>query len=228
MSRGRAAVSAAVRVVRLVTGLFVYALGQVICVQASIGLAPWDVLNSGLVRRLGGTFGLMNIGVAIVLLLVDVLLKEMPGFGTFANAILIGTMFDWIQRLRLIPLATRFSAGVVMIFLGLVCISLGTFLYIGAGFGSGPRDSLMVALRRRLPGIPVGAIRGAIEAVVLGIGWLLGGSVGIGTVISVFGISVVLQATFRVCRFDPTAVRQESVTDTIRAVLRWGSQNQER
>ncbi len=213
------------RVLRLMTGLFLYALGQVFCMQAAIGLAPWDALNSGLVRCLGGTFGRMNVCVAIVLVFVDLLLKEKLGIGTISNAILIGTFFDWIQSLRLIPQAGRFLPGVGMMLLGLLFISVGTFLYVGAGFGSGPRDSLMVALCRRFRKAPVGVIRGCIEAVVLCIGWLLGGSVGIGTVIAVLGISVILDRTFRLFHFDPAAVQQESLADTVRAIKQWYSHN---
>lgn len=213
------------RLFRLIAGLFLYALGQVFCIQAAIGLAPWDALNSGLVRCLGGTFGRMNVCVAIVLVLVDILLREKLGIGTIFNAIFIGTFFDWIQSLHLIPQAGRFPLGVGMMLLGLALISFGTFLYIGAGFGSGPRDSLMVALSRRFRKAPVGVIRGGIEAVVLCIGWLLGGSVGIGTVIAVLGISVILQMTFRLCRFDPAAVQQESLADTVRGIKQWYSQN---
>nr|WP_319777194.1 hypothetical protein [uncultured Sphaerochaeta sp.] len=155
-------------------------------------------------------------GFAIVA--IDYVLKEKIGFGTILNAILIGKFVDLIQFSGLIPLMNNFWYGIVMILLGQVVICLGSYFYIGASLGCGPRDALMVALGKRMPRLPIGAIRGLIEGVVLVIGWLLGAKVGIGTVISVFGIGFILQFTFKVLRFDVKSIRHESMADTVRAM----------
>lgn len=209
------------RILRMLIGLYLFALGQVFCIQGSIGLAPWDVLNSGLVQQLGGTFGMMNVGVGILLVVVDLLLGQKLGIGTICNAVLIGTFIDLTQNLHLVPQSQYYLTGLLAMIFGMFLISLGTVLYIGAGFGSGPRDSLMVALRCRFPKVPVGVIRGCIEGTVLCIGWLLGGTVGLGTVIAVFGISVVLQVTFNICRFDPATIHQQSLLESYHALRQW-------
>lgn len=217
----REAYSAIWRVVKLLVGLFLFALGEVFCVQSAVGLAPWDALNSGLIHCFGGTFGRMNIYVGIAVLAVDLLLGQKLGFGTVCNAVLIGTFFDLIQSTGVLPQPGNYFLGILMMLAGLFLISVGTVFYIGAGFGSGPRDSLMVALRCRFQNIPVGAIRGGIEGTVLCVGWLLGGTVGLGTVIAVFGISVILQMTFGLFRFDPAQIEQQSLADTAKAVMQW-------
>lgn len=105
-----------------------------------------------------------------------------------------------------------------MLLLGQVSICIGSYFYIGASMGCGPRDALMVALGKRMPNVPIGITRGLIEGTVLLIGWLLGAKVGIGTVISVFGISFILETTFKLLHFDVTNVDHESVVDTVRAL----------
>lgn len=220
----KAAYSASIRVVKLIAGLFLYALGEVFCVQGAVGLAPWDVLNSGLVRCFGGTFGRMNIYVGLVILVADLLLGQKLGLGTVCNAVLIGTFFDLIQSMGLLPVSGNYVIGILMMLMGLFLISVGTVFYIGAGFGSGPRDSLMVALRCRFKKVPVGIIRGGIEGTAFLVGWLLGGTVGLGTVIAVFGISVILQLTFGLFRFDPAEIQQQSLVDTAKAVACWAKQ----
>lgn len=219
--KNNAVTKTAFRILRMLAGLFLFALGQVFSIQGAIGLAPWDVLNSGLSNLLGGTFGQMNVCVGLVLLVVDMLLGEKLGLGTVCNALLIGTFIDLIQSVHLIPKSGNFFIGVLMMCFGMFLLSVGTVLYIGAGFGSGPRDSLMVALRCRFSKVPVGVIRGCIEGTALIVGWIMGGTVGLGTVIAVFGISVILQLTFSLFRFDPAKVKQESLLDSAKSFRAW-------
>lgn len=141
---------------------------------------------------------------------------EKIGFGTILNTILIGTFVDLIQGMAVIPQMNSFISGVLMLLLGQVSICVGSYFYIGASLGCGPRDALMVALGKRLPNVPIGIIRGLIEGTVLLIGWLLGAKVGIGTVISVFGISFILEGTFKILHFDVTNIEHESVIDTVK------------
>lgn len=102
-----------------------------------------------------------------------------------------------------------------MLLTGQIIVCLSTYLYISVGLGSGPRDSLMVALGKKFPSIPIGVIRGSIEGTVLFIGWLLGAKVGLGTVVYVFGIGFILQTTFKLLNFDVKSIVHESVFDTI-------------
>ena len=205
------------RIIRLIFGLFLYALGISLSVQANIGLSPWDAFSMGVSYQTGISFGNIVIISGFVIFLIDYLLKEKIGFGTILNAILIGMFVDLIQYTGLIPLMTNFWLGLLMILAGQVVICLGSYFYIGAALGCGPRDALMVALGKRMSKMPIGAIRAMIEGTVLLIGWLLGAKVGIGTVVSVFGIGFILQFTFKILRFDVKGVRHESVADTVRA-----------
>ncbi len=206
-----------IKTTRLIFGLFLYALGICLSVQANIGLSPWDAFSMGVSYQTHISFGNIVTLSGFAIILLDFLLKEKIGFGTILNAILIGKFVDLIQFAGLIPLMSNFRAGLLMILSGQVVICLGSYFYIGAALGCGPRDALMVALGKRMPAVPIGAIRGMIEGTVLIIGWLLGAKVGLGTVISVFGIGFILQFTFKVLRFDVKSISHESVADTIKA-----------
>ncbi|MGG5373152.1 YczE/YyaS/YitT family protein [Enterococcus sp. AZ196] len=207
-----------VRLVRLIFGLFLFALGSFLTIQANIGLASWEAFSMGIANLTDQTYGNILIISGVVILGVDVLLKEKVGFGTILNTILIGVFVDMIQAFEIVPQMHSFFSGVVMLLLGQVSICIGSYFYIGASMGCGPRDALMVALGKRMPNVPIGITRGLIEGTVLLIGWLLGAKVGIGTVISVFGISFILETTFKLLHFDVTNVDHESVVDTVRAL----------
>ncbi len=206
------------RTARLMLGLFLYALGLFLAVQANIGLAPWEAFSMGLAQRTGISLGNMVVITGVIIIGIDFLLKEKIGFGTILNAILIGTFVDLIDLTGLIPKMSNLWLGILMLLLGQVIICLGSYFYIGASLGCGPRDALMVALGKRMPKLPIGVIRGLIEGSVLVVGWLLGAKVGVGTVISVFGIGFILQFTFKILRFDVKNIEHESMADTIRKV----------
>jgi uncharacterized membrane protein YczE len=203
------------RFARLLLGLFLYALGSFLTIQANIGLAPWEAFSMGCARFMYLSFGNAVVISGFVILLAALFLKEKIGFGTVLNAILIGKFVDLIQATGLIPVMRHPGAGVALLLLGQVVICLGSYFYIGAELGCGPRDSLMVALSRRFPRVPVGAIRGVLEGVALLVGALLGARVGIGTLISVLGIGVTLQLTFRMLKFDVRQLTHESLGQTV-------------
>ncbi|MDT2735642.1 hypothetical protein P7H00_00655 [Enterococcus pseudoavium] len=207
-----------VRLVKLLLGLFLFALGSVLTIQANIGLASWEAFSMGISYLTDWSYGTVIIITGVVILVLDVALKEKIGFGTLLNTILIGVFVDGIQALALIPQMHHFFAGVLLLLLGQVSICVGSYFYIGASLGCGPRDALMVALGKRLPQVPIGVIRGSIEGLALLIGWLLGAKIGVGTVISVFGIGFILETTFKLLHFDVTEVAHESVVDTIKTL----------
>ena len=204
------------RFVRLLAGLFLFALGTCFIVQADIGLAPWDAFSMGLSLATGLSFGDIVIVTGILILIVDYAMHEQLGFGTILNALFIGKFIDLIQWGRPVPKMEHYASGIVMLLAGEIILCLATFLYVGTGLGCGPRDALMVALGKRFPKRPIGLIRGIIEGSVLLAGWLLGAKIGIGTVIAVFGIGFILQYTFKLLRFDVTAVHHESLLDTLK------------
>jgi uncharacterized membrane protein YczE len=167
------------RVAQLFIGLALFGLGIALLIRAEIGLPPWDVLAQGLSRQTGLPFGLFTVAISLVVLLLWIPLRERPGFGTVANALLVGPFIE--VGLRLIPTQTVLWAQVLVFAAGLVITGLASGLYLGARFGSGPRDGLMTGLMR-VTGRPIWVVRTAIELVALIAGWLLGGTVGLGTV----------------------------------------------
>jgi len=204
------------RTIRLILGLFLYALGIFLSIQANIGLAPWEAFSIGVSHLTHLSYGNVIILSGFIIIAIDYALKEKIGFGTILNAILIGVFVDLIQLFNVIPMMSNFWLGLLMLLLGQVVICIASYFYIGAALGCGPRDALMVALGKRMPKVPIGAIRGLIEGSVLLVGWLLGAKVGIGTVISVFGIGLILQFTFKLLRFDVKNIQHKSVSDTVK------------
>ena len=205
-----------IRFLKLIFGLFLHGLGIVMQIQANIGYAPWDVLHVGLAQTIGLTIGQASISVGLMILLIDMLLKEPLGLGTILNMLLVGLFVDLIMSTGLIPVMSHLIGSVLLLFLGLVVLALGVYFYIGSGFGAGPRDTLMVALNRRL-NVPIGIARSGIEFTALVIGWLLGGMVGIGTIMAVILIGFILQSLFRLLRFEPKDVAHETLTDYLPA-----------
>ncbi|MEG2222538.1 MAG: hypothetical protein RRY95_07420 [Oscillospiraceae bacterium] len=204
------------RLIRLIFGLFLFALGTYFLIHANIGLAPWEAFAMGFTMRTGISFGNMTILVGIVILGIDFLLKEKIGVGTILNTILVGKFIDLLESLDWIPLLDSLWLGIPLLLLGEFVLCIASYFYIGAAMGCGPRDSLMVAACRKLPRVPVGVIRGGVEGTALLVGWLLGAKIGLGTVIAVFGIGLFMQLTFRVLHFDVTAVAHEGLVDTWR------------
>jgi uncharacterized membrane protein YczE len=172
-------------------GLVLFGLGLAFMVVADLGLAPWEVLHQGISRRTGVPIGTVGIITGLLVLVAWIPLGERIGIGTVANVILIGIVID----LTLWGLPERLDQPVlrwVALGGGLLLVAIGSGYYIGAGLGPGPRDGLMTGLHRRT-GYAIGAVRAVLEISVLIAGWLLGGTVGIGTVAFAFGIGPMVQ-----------------------------------
>lgn len=179
------------RLPRLLFGLVLFGLGLAFMVVADLGLAPWEVLHQGISRRTGIPIGTVGIITGLLVLVAWIPLGERIGVGTIANVILIGVVID----LTLLVLPEQLDQLImrwVALMGGLLLVAIGSGYYIGAGLGPGPRDGLMTGLNRRT-GYPIGAVRAVLEVAVLIAGWLLGGTVGIGTVFFAFGIGPLVQ-----------------------------------
>jgi uncharacterized protein len=208
-----------IRLLRLISGLFLYALGIVVTLKAHVGYAPWEVFHVGLSNTLGMSIGTASILTGLVIGLLAILLGEKLGLGTILNMVLIGIFLDIILKFNMIPVISNFVVGIFMLIAGLFIISLASFFYIGSAFGAGPRDSLMVALARKT-GLPIGLCRWIIEIAAVLVGWRLGGMVGIGTIISAFAIGFCIQTTFNFLKFDAKEVKHESLDKTFKILFR--------
>lgn len=188
-----------VRLLRLFLGLALYGVSIALMIRGNIGASPWDVFAQGLSRTTGISFGLCTIIISGVVLLFWIPLRQRPGFGTLANAVLVGVFAD--VGLALIPQANHPAQQILSFAAGLFLLAFATALYIGAGMGPGPRDGLMTGLVR-VSGKPVWLIRTGIELSVVVVGFFLGGVVGAGTAAFALGVGPLTQLTLRWLRVD--------------------------
>ncbi len=178
----------------LLAGLVGYGFSMALMVEADLGLDPWDVFHQGLAQRTGMSIGLASALVGVAVLLAWIPLRNRPGIGTVANVVVIAVTVD--AGLALLPSPSGLAVRTAMMLTAVLLNAVSTVLYIGAGLGPGPRDGLMTGLVRRT-GISVRVIRTAIETTVLLAGWLLGGTVGVGTVVYALGIGPLVQLVLR-------------------------------
>ncbi|RIQ12655.1 membrane protein YczE [Jiangella rhizosphaerae] len=173
------------RLSQLFAGLLLYGFSMALLLEAGLGLDPWDVLHQGIAERTGLTIGTVVIAVGVVVLLLWIPLRQRPGVGTVANALLIGLAAD--ASIWLLPSPEPLAVRIGFMVAGVVLNAVATAAYIGARLGPGPRDGLMTGLVRRT-GRSVRLVRTSIEVTVLATGWLLGGTVGAGTVVYALSI----------------------------------------
>ena len=195
-------------------GLFFYSCGVYLTVQASIGIAPWECLSMGIAPKVGMSFGIVHTISGIIILLIDLAMKEKIGFGTILDALLVGNYVDWISYFEPIPLSESLPMSIIMVILGLFIMGFGQYFYMSAGQSCGPRDSLLIAIGKRFPKTPIGVVQTIIVAIVLLTGWLLGGPVGIGTVISMFFAGTALQIVCKIMHFEPRNIVHKNVVET--------------
>jgi uncharacterized membrane protein YczE len=190
------------RLSRLLLGLWLYGVAIALMIEGALGASPWDVLHLGLARHLPLSFGMVMVLTAAAVLLAWIPLRQMPGLGTVANAILLGPFADvalaWLATPQTIPLRIGYLVA------GVVVCAFATAMYVGAQLGPGPRDGLMTGLARRT-GRSIRRVRTLLEVGVLAIGIALGGIVGVGTVLFALGVGPLTQFFLRylVVRLDP-------------------------
>ena len=207
------------RIIKAAVSLLAFSFGVTMTVQANIGVGPWDVFALGVANKTPLSYGDVATIVSFTVLILCVILKEKIGLGTILDMCITGKGVDLFTWLNIIPKQTNVFSGVAMFIGGLIIMAICVYLYMSTRLGCGPRDSLMLALSRRLTKIPIGIVRVMLEAIVLLIGWLLDGPVGIGTLISVFGLGLLIQLVFKIVHYDADNVIHESVADTLHIKL---------
>ena len=201
---------------RIVLGLLVFAFGVHLTIYANIGLAPWDCLGMGVSYHTPLNYGLSMTTIAVLILLIDLALRERIGFGTIIDALLTGNFVQMYNDLNPLPENRSLWLGVLVMLIGFVFMALGMLVYMKAAQGCGPRDSLLVGLGKRLPRLPIGVVEILLWSAVVLIGWLLGGPVGIGTLISTVGAGAVMQLVYYLLRFEPRDIRHRDVLEVLR------------
>ncbi|QMI04358.1 hypothetical protein [Citrobacter sp. RHB25-C09] len=188
------------RLVQLYFGLVLYGVSTAMFVRADLGADPWNVFHLGLAKLLSMQIGVVMILVGALVLLLWIPLRQRPGLGTLSNVIVIGLAAD--AALMVIPELSSLGVRSVILVMAVIVNALATSMYIGAGFGAGPRDGLMTGIHART-GWSVRTIRTAIEVTVLLSGWLLGGTLGVGTVLYALAIGPLIQLCLPWFRYQP-------------------------
>lgn len=201
--------------IRLIIGFILCASSTVFMLNSNLGLSPWDVFHQGISIVTGMTIGQANIVSGIIVIIICIGLKQRIGIGTLLNIVMIGKFVDIIDESNIIPMANTLFSGIIMMMIGMFVMGYGCYLYIGCELGCGPRDGVMVGLSNKL-NKSIKLIRGSIEILVLIIGFVLGGKVGIGTLISAISIGYCIQIVFKLKNFDAVNVRHKSIMEYIR------------
>jgi len=201
---------------KIVAGLIVFSLGVHLTIYANIGLAPWDCLGMGIARHTPFNYGISMTIMAVTILVIDILLRERIGFGTIIDALLTGNFVQAFNYLNPFPENHNLWLGIAIMLVGFVFMALGMWIYMSAEQCCGPRDALLVGLGKRMPKIPIGIVEVLLWAVVLLIGYLLGGPVGIGTLISTFGAGLIMQLVYTLIKFEPRKLKHRDVFGVVK------------
>ena len=198
--------------------LFVNGFGVYLTIQANIGAGPWDVLNLGISRSAGILYGSASIAVSLSILLIDILLREPIGIAMFIDAVVVGKSVDFFNWIHLVPACRSLWTAVPVMIAGLFILAYTQYTYMIASLGCGPRDTLLVALAKRVKRIPIGAISIVLLSSATLVGWLLGGPVGVGTLICAFGTGPIMQLAFATVRFDATSIHHQRLKDSLKVL----------
>ncbi|MBQ2900171.1 MAG: hypothetical protein IJE28_10545 [Oscillospiraceae bacterium] len=199
--------------------MFFIGFGIYLQIEADIGFPSWNALNQGFSIVFPITYGTASITIGLTIVLVDLLLREPIGMGTLIDAVCVGLGCDFFSMLDPLPEMENLFVKIAVFMLSLFILSIGQYMYMITGLSCGPRDAFTVAVGKRCRKISIGTVNNIISAVVLAISWMMGATIGIGTVISVFGMGMVMDWTFRLVRFEPRNVTHENIGATIKAII---------
>ena len=199
--------------------LFVNGFGVYLTIQANLGAAPWDVLNLGVSKTLGILYGSASIAISLTILGIDILLREPIGIAMFIDAVTVGKAVDFFNAIHAVPQCHSLLTGIPVMLCGLVILAYTQYTYMIASLGCGPRDTLLVGLAKRVKKIPIGAVSIALLSTATLVGFLLGGPVGIGTLICAFATGPIMQMAFRSVHFDATTVHHQRLQDSLRVAV---------
>lgn len=203
------------------TGIyFIISLAIVLTLHSNLGVSPWDVFHLGIVNHTGITIGQASQIVSLTVILIGFFIREIPGVGTILNMYLIGYFIDKIIEYNIIPLAHNPLIQFTMLLSGMYIMGWGVYFYLSVELGSGPRDALMVGLVKKTKK-PVWIIRMALEGSVLLIGYLLGGFVGVGTLLTVLFMGSIIQHCFKVGKSDLAEINHRTFVDEYHSIKKF-------
>jgi len=200
---------------KILLGLSIYSFGVYLTIYANIGLAPWDSLAVGISRHVPLNYGGTMVAISLTAVILQLLLRESIGFATLFDALLTGNLTQLLCDISPYPENRSLWFGIAYMLFGFLFIALGMYVYMKVEQGCGPKDGLLIAIGKRLPKIPIGVVEILLFAFVTLIGWLLGGNVGIGTVISTFGAGAVMHLFYSIIHFEPRELKHKSIAETL-------------
>lgn len=199
--------------------LFLNGLGVYLTIHAAIGVGPWDVLNIGLSKTLGILYGNASITVGFIILGIDILLREPIGIAMIIDTLVVGKAVDFFNWIDVVPVPGTLVGSIIMMIIGLFIMGYTQYGYMWASLGCGPRDTLLVGLKRHAGRFPIGGVSIVLLSLVTLIGWLLGGPVGIGTIICAFLAGPIMQFAFWTVGFIPTEVKHQNILKSFRIIF---------
>lgn len=200
---------------RILIGLLIYSFGVYLTIYANIGLAPWDCLAVGISRHAPLNYGSAMVAISLTAVILQLLLRERIGFATLFDTLLTGNIVQFLCDLSPYPENHSVWLGIAFMLFGFLFIALGMYVYMSAEMGCGPKDGLLITIGKRLPKIPIGVVEILLFTLVTLFGWLLGGTVGIGTLISIFGAGTVMHLFYRLVNFEPRELKHKSIAETL-------------
>lgn len=207
------------RIAKTVIGLAIAALGMHINVKANVGVSPWTSLYLGLCNITGLPYRAIYTAVCFATMVAAILLKERIGLSTVVDVCMVGQLVDLYDWLGFVPAPTGLVSGIALMLVGLLIMTIGQCIYMSAGTCCGPQEALLVGLGKLVRRVPIGAVTMGLQVFLVTCGWLLGGPIGIGTLISMFGLGVIMQLVCRVSRFEPRDVVHEDLRTFLRALF---------
>ncbi|MBQ6524088.1 MAG: hypothetical protein IJI12_05450 [Atopobiaceae bacterium] len=199
-------------------GLLVFSFGVHLTIFANIGVAPWDCLGMGIAAHTPLNYGLAMTVTSVIILFIDLAMRERIGFGTIIDALLTGNFVQFFNDLNPLAPNQNMLVGVALMLVGFVFMAVGMWIYMRAAQGCGPRDALLVGLGKRFPKVPIGVVQIVLWVAVTAVGWLLGGPVGVGTLLSAFVAGAVTQLVYQALHFEPRDVVHRDVFEVSRAL----------
>ena len=200
---------------RILLGLSIYSFGVYLTIYANIGLAPWDCFGMGIAKHTPLNYGSSMMLIGACAIVIQLILRERIGFATLFDALISGKLTQLFIDISPYPENHSLWLGIVFMLFGFLFIALGMYVYMSAKCGCGPKDGLLVAIGKRMPRIPIGVVEMLLWTAVTFAGWLLGGTVGIGTAISTFGAGAVMHLFFDVIGFEPRKLEHKSLTESL-------------
>lgn len=188
-------------------------------ISADIGLAPWDVLAMGISYHTGLTYGNALILSSVVVIAIDLIMKEKIGYGTIFDAILVGKFADMFTYFKIVSKPDSMIFGIAIFIIGLFVMAIGQFFYMSSAQGCGPRDTLLIGMGKRLRKFSIGVVNTMILCVVLAAGIALGGPIGMGTVLAAFGMGTALQIICNIIKFEPRDVVHKNIFETTKLIF---------